>query len=277
MTTAKNSQFELVNEQGWRRGWNNLLNGELAGWFKSKRWVKQIIIWLLIVNLMLFFTTIGLNDSINQAAAAGEPMPEIDTPLLYGIFGGMFVAFGVMILMQRVIVGENREGTSAWCLSKPVTRTAFLMSRLAGNTIGILVTAVLIPGVIAYVTIGLNTPLGWLPPLNFLGGMLMVALSTFYWISLTLMVGTFFERSAGVMAVPMGLFFAGWLLPSTFPPLMYITPVILTVGPGDGFNGISLSLILGEAPFSWIPVISAVVFSIGFIYVAIRRFNQQEF
>lgn len=277
MTTVKNSQFELVDERGWRRGMNNLLNGELTSWFKTRKWLKQIIIWLLIVNLMLFFTTIGLNDSINQAAAAGEPMPEVDTPLLYGVFGGMFVAFGVMILMQRVIVGEKRDGTAAWVLSKPVTSTAFLMSRLVGNTIGILVTAVLVPGVVAYVTIGLNTPLGWLPPLNFLGGMVIVALSAFYWISLTLMVGTFFERSGGVMAVPMVTLFAGWLLPSVISPLVYISPVILTIGPDDTFKGVSMSLILGEAPFSWIPVISAVVFSAIFVFVAIRRINRLEF
>jgi hypothetical protein len=140
-----------------------------------------------------------------------------------------------------------------------------------------MVTSVLVPGVVAYVTIGLMTPLGWLPPMNFLGGILMIALSTFFWLSLTLMVGTFFERSGGVMAIPMGLYFAMWFLPIVIPPLMYITPVILTVGPGDEFKGVSESFILGEAPFSWVPVISAVIFSAIFVAVAIRRFNRQEF
>jgi ABC-2 type transport system permease protein len=277
MSTDKNSHFQLVDEQGWRRGMGNLLGAELSSWFKTRRWLKQIFMWLMIINLLLFFTVIGLKQAAIDLAAAGEPPPPVDTPMLYGIFGGMFVAFGVMIIMQRVIVGEKRDGTAAWVLSKPVTNTAFLVSRLIGNTVGIMVTAVLIPGIVAYVTIGLMTPLGWLPPLNFLAGILVIALSTFFWLSLTLMVGTFFERSSGVMAVPMGLYFAMWFVPSVITPLMYITPVILTVGPGDGFRGISEALILGEAPFSWVPVIAAVVFSVVFVTVAIRRFNREEF
>jgi len=197
--------------------------------------------------------------------------------MLYGVFGGMFVAFGVMIMMQRVIVGEKRSGTAAWVLSKPVTRTAFVVSRLVGNTLGIMLTAVLIPGAVAYLTIGLLTPLGWLSPLNYLAGMVVISLSAFFWLSLTLMVGTFFEASGGVIAIPMGLYFAMWMLPSVITPLMYISPVILTVGPEGDFQGVSMALMNGQAPFSWIPVISAVIFSAIFIAVAIRRFNRQEF
>ena len=277
MSNVKVNQFQMVEERGWQRGLGNLLQGELSSWFKSTRWLKQILLWLLIINLLLFFTVIGLNEATKDAVAAGEQPPEVDTPLIYGVFGGMFVAFGVMITLQRVIVGEKRTGTAAWVLSKPVTRTAFVVSRLVGNTVGILLTAVLVPGVVAYLTIGLMTPLGWLPPLNYFAGLSVIALSAFFWLTLTLMTGTFFEKSGGVIAIPMGLYFAMWMLPSVLPPLMYITPVILTIGPEGDFMGVSTALMLGEAPFSWLPVISAVIFSVIFISVAIRRFNRQEF
>ena len=277
MSNAKVNQFQTVEERGWRRGLGNLLQGELSSWFKTTRWLKQITLWLLIINLILFLTVIGLNQATKEALAAGEPPPEVETPILYGVFGGMFVAFGVMITMQRVIVGEKRAGTADWVLSKPVTRTAFVVSRLVGNTLGVLLTAVLVPGVVAYLTIGLLTPLGWLPPLNYLAGLAVLSLSAFFWLTLTLMTGTFFEKSGGVIAIPMGLYFAMWMLPSVLPPLMYITPVILTVGPEGDFKGVSTALMLGESPFSWIPVISAVIFSVIFITVAIRRCNRQEF
>jgi ABC-2 type transport system permease protein len=265
----------MVHESGWQRGLGNLLRGELSRWFKSRKVWLHTLMWLLIINLILFFTTIGLSEATKEAAAAGEPPPEVETVMLYGVFGGMFVAFGVMIIVQGAIVGEKRSGTAAWVLSKPVTRTAFVVSRLIGNTLGVLVTAVLVPGVVAYLTIGALTPLGWLPPLNFLAGMSVIALSIFFWLTLTLMAGTFFEAAGGVIAVPMVGFFAGWLLPSVVRPLMYISPVILIVGPGD--EGVAASLIYGESPFSWIPVISAVIFSVAFIAVAIWRFNRQEF
>ena len=277
MSTTKSSQFQLVEEKGWKRGLGNLMQGELSSWFKSRRMWKHILMWLLIINLILFFTTIGLNVEAKEAMAAGEPAPEVETLMLYGIFGGMFVAFGTMIIVQGSIVGEKRSGTAAWVLSKPVTRSAFVVSRLVGNSLGVLVTAVLVPGVIAYVTIGALTPLGWLPPLNFLAGVAVLALSTFFWLSLTLMTGTFYESTGGVIAVPMALYFAMWFLPGVVTPLVYITPVILTVGPGGDLQGVATSLMNGQAPFSWIPVISTVVFSAIFVLVAIRRFNRQEF
>ena len=71
----------------------------------------------------------------------------------------MFVAFGVMIVMQRVLVREKNSGTAAWVLSKPVTRTAFVVSRLVVNTIAILLTSVLVPGLIFYITLGLFSDL----------------------------------------------------------------------------------------------------------------------
>ena len=276
-TYAGNEVFDMVDERGWRRGLGNLWQGEFSSWFKSSRWWKHIVMWLLIVNLMLLFTAIGLNEGAKQAAAAGEPPPAVDTLMLYGIFGGMFVAIGVMIIVQGAIVGEKRSGTAAWVLSKPVTRTAFVVSRLVGNTLGILVTAVLVPGVAAYLTVGVLTPLGWLPPLDFLAGVAALALSAFFWLTLTLMAGTFFESVGGVIAVPMVAFFAGWFLPNALPFLVYVSPVILFVGPGGAYPAVLESLMSGQAPFSWIPVISTAILCVVFIAVAIWRFNRQEF
>ncbi len=274
---SANSQFHTVQERGWQRGLGNLLSGEFSGWFKTSRVWRHILVWLLVINLILFFTTMGLSQATKDAEAAGEPPPDVETVMLYGIFGGMFVAFGVMIIVQGAIVGEKKSGTAAWVLSKPVTRTAFVVSRLIGNTLGVLVTAVLVPGVVAYLTIGTLTPLGWLPPLNFLAGMGVIALSTFFWLTLTLMAGTFFESAGGVIAVPMASFFAMWFLPSVITPLVYISPVILVSGPGGELNAVAASLIYGESPFSWIPVIATAIFSVAFVAVSIWRFNRQEF
>ena len=265
-TTSGNVQFQMVEERGWRRGLGNLMQGELSNWFKSSRWWKHIILWLVIINVFMIIFV--------YAAAQDENM---DLLMMYGIFGGMFVALGAMIIVQGAFVGEKRSGTAAWVLSKPVTRTAFVVSRLVGNTIGVLVTAVLVPGVLVYVTLGAISELGWLPPLDFLAGLGAIALSTFFWLTLTLMAGTFFESVAGVIAVPLVVFFAAWFLPSLLPFLMYVSPVILFVGPGEEYPAVSQSLMNGQAPFSWIPVIAAAILSIVFVAVAIWRFERQEF
>ena len=202
-------------------------------------------------------------------------MPE---PIfMYGIFGGMFVAFGVMIIMQRVLIAEKNSGTAAWVLSKPVTRTAFVVSRLVVNSLAILFTSVIVPGVIFYITLGLSAT-GWLSPLGYMAGLLMISLHTFFWIALVLMMGSLSESSGVVIAVPMTLFFIFWMGTGIIPALIYISPLLLAFSPSpEQMNALSVSFMTGTPVFSWLPLISTVFFSVIFIAVAIWRFNRQEF
>src|SRR5512146_1759370 len=134
--------FKRVEEKGWRRGMSNLLQGEYSAWFKSSRWWKHLLLWVSIIDVMMAIMIIATS----KAAQDGRDGPPL--LFMYGIFGGMFVAFGVMVIMQRVLVREKRSGTAAWVLSKPVTRTAFVVSRLVVNAIAILLTSVIVPGAI---------------------------------------------------------------------------------------------------------------------------------
>jgi len=270
MSTSESVQFQMVDEQGWRRGLSNLLRGELSSWFNSSRWWKHLIVWLVIINMFVIIFVYAASES----ATTGEEGPPL--LFMYVLFGGMFVAIGAMIIVQGAIVGEKRSGTAAWVLSKPVTRTAFVVSRLIGNTVGVLVTSVLVPGVLVYVTLGVISELGWLPPLDFLAGVAVLALSAFFWLTLTLMAGTFFDSVGGVIAVPMVVFFAMWFLSGLLTFLIHVSPVVLFVGPG-GDPAVSDSLMSGQAPFSWMPVISTAILCVVFTAVAIWRFNRQEF
>lgn len=272
MSTSGNVQFQMVEERGWRRGLGNLLQGEFSSWFKSTRWLKHLLVWVLSINGLMLIMAYATADSANTG---NEPPPLF---MMYGIFGGMIVAFGVMIIMQSVIVGEKRAGTAAWVLSKPVTRTAFLVSRLVVNSLAILLTAVVVPGILVYVTLGALTPVGWLSPLGFLAGLLMIVLHTFFWITLVLMMGTFFDSTAGVIAVPVALYFALWFGSGLIPGLIYISPLLLTFSPDpEQMQALMASFMLGEPVFSWLPLIATVIFCTIFIAVAIWRFNRQEF
>jgi len=184
----------------------------------------------------------------------------------------------VMIIMQRVIVGEKRSGTAAWVLSKPVTRTAFVVSRIVVNAIAILLTSVVVPGLIVYVTLGTMSDIGWLSPLGFMGALVMVSLHAFFWIALVLMMGTLSERSGGVIAVPMVLYFFLWMGSGIIPGLVYVSPLLLTFSPDpDLMDSLAMSFMTGEPVASWLPLISTVVSCAVFVFVAIRRFNRQEF
>ncbi len=272
MSANASIQFQPVQEKGWKRGLGNLLEGEYSSWFKSSRWWKHLLLWFAIINLMMVMMLIV---SAKDASSGGDAVPIL---FMYGIFGGMFVAFGVMVIMQRVIVSEKRAGTAAWVLSKPVTRTAFVVSRLVVNTVAILFTSVVLPGVVFYFTLGLFSDLGWLTPLRYAAGLMLVVLHTFFWIALVLLMGTLFESSAGVIAVPIALFFTFWMGTGMIPGMIYFSPLLLVFSPDpDAINALSVSLMTGEPLFSWLPVIATSVLSVIFIAVAIWRFNRQEF
>lgn len=272
MSANTAGQFQVVREAGWRRGLGNLLKGEYSAWFKSSRWWKHLLMWFAIINVMMGIMIIASA----EAAKDGNDGP----PLLFmhGIFGGMFVAFGVMIIMQRVLVREKQQGTAAWVLSKPVTRTAFVVSRLVVNAIAVLLTAVIVPGAVLYLSLGLFSDIGWLSPFGYAAGLLMFVLHAFYWIALALMMGTLLESSAGVIGVPMVLYFVFWYGPSLIPALVYVSPIMLTFSPApDQMSALSVAFMTGEPVFSWLPLISTVVACVIFIAVSLWRFNRQEF
>ena len=271
MSASTSSQFQLVNEKGWRRGLGNLLQGEYSAWFKSSRWWKQLLIWFAVINVMMAIMVIAAAD---EAKKGNEGPPLL---LMYGVFGGLFVSFGVMIVMQQVLVREKRSGTAAWVLSKPVTRTAFVVSRLVINSIAILLTAVIVPGVVVYITLGLGSDLGWLSPFGFSAALVMASLNMFYWITLVLMMGTLSDSSSVVIAVPITLFFTFSYGPGLLPWLFYVSPLTLLFSPADQIRPLTISLINGWPVFSWIPLISTVISCVIFIAVAIWRFNRQEF
>jgi ABC-2 type transport system permease protein len=265
-------QFQIVSERGWRRGLGNLLRGEYSAWFQSSRWWKHLMLWVAIINGMMGIMLYAAA----QAAKNGYPGPPL--LFMYGLFGGMGVAFGVMVIMQQAVVGEKRAGTAAWVLSKPVTRTAFVASRLVVNSIAILLTSVIVPGVIFYLTLGLFSDMGWLSPLGSVAALLMVSIHTLYWIALVLMLGTLFEASGAVIAVPIALYFIFWMGPGLIPAMIHVSPLLLTFSPDpDHINSLPVSFISGAPVFSWWPLIVTVASCIVFVAVAVWRFNRQEF
>ncbi len=270
MTTG-NAAFQLVDERGWRRGLNNLLRAEFSSWFKSRKWWAHVLIWLFAINLILVFTIIGGK----EAAKAGEQGPD-DTAELYGIFGGMFVMIGVIVVAQGAIIGEKKSGTAAWILSKPVSRTAFVVSKLVGNGVGLLLTAVLVPGLIAYLEFYWAQE-SWPSALGFLAAVAILGVHMLFWLTMVLMLGSFFDSWGPIIGVPLALAFGQQFIGGFLPFLLYIFPWNLAAPAGEEYPSLVWSLINGEAPFSWIPLIATVVFCILFTGVAIWRFNRQEF
>jgi len=272
---AGNSAFELVNEQGWQAGLKNLLRAELRRWWKTRTWWVQSLIWIGVVDLILIMV-------ISAGNTPGESaMPLAELVLLYGVFGGMFTAVGVVIQMQGAIVGEKISGTAAWVLSKPVARTAFVLSKLLGNAFGLGVTAILIPGIAAYLILTIGTG-ERLQALNFIGGMGILCLFALYWLALTLMLGAFFNSRGPVIGIALGLILGQQLIlglaANISPKLVDYLPYQLSIPPeGAAAGSVAGNLILGVPLPTWAPVYSSVIAIVLFVLLGIWRFRQEEF
>ena len=259
---SSNEKLDQVTEKNWRRSFLNMLNVELGGWWKSKSWIWMTLLWVGVINGIPALTFIGAEDI--------DPLAII---FFYGFTNGLFPPIAVIIILQDSIVGEKKSGTASWVLSKPLPRNIFIFAKWVGNSLNIFITMALIPGIVSFFEISLLTGQNF-SFLSFLLVTLCLGLNLIFYISFTLMLGTFQNSPGAVAAIPMVFNFTQQFLIS-IPYMKYILPTaIFLVQPG---NPIIASIILGDPIFSILPIIITGVLIILFLIIAFWRFEKEEF
>ena len=264
---AGNSAFQLVSERGWQRGLDNMLRSELSHWWKTRRWWVQCLIWAGIIGFMMGAILFGSPD---------EPPPGDVVAVIYAVFAGLFPAVGVVILMQGAVVGEKKDGTAAWVLSKPVTRPAFVLSKLIANSLGVLATMVILPGLLAFALQAVAARNSWSLS-GFLAGLSVVFLVNFFFLSLTLMLGTFFGSRGPVIGIALALLFMQQYLVQLLPALRFVLPWNLVIPIGQTVDAVVPCLLLGTHNYSSIPVLVVALESLLFLGIGLWRFSREEF
>ena len=265
-----------VQEHGWRMGLRNLLGREIGAWWQTRRWLKQALIWLFVINGVVALALFQAGNT-----PAGQPaVPIEDLRLMVVTIFVIFMsapAIGAIIGMQDAIVEETRSGTAAWILSKPVSRAAFVVSKLLAGSLGFLVAGILIPGVVAYalLAIGLVGPLG---AKELALGLALVALHTEFYLTLTLMLGTFFNGRGPVIGIPLALFLGSQFILNAVPSLATVLPaaIVLPAG-GQAHSSLATQAVLGQPLAMVAPVIATLAWCALFVVVAVWRFRREEF
>src|SRR5262245_3367522 len=203
--------LQTINESGWRRGFANLLRNENRMWWGTRKWLIHLLLWLVVLNGLTLL--IGLT----EGQETNNPVPLYET-LIQVFFGvGVFATtIGMITTAQGAIVREKQLGTAAWILSKPVSRSAFVLAKLVAYALGFLSLAIVLPSAVFY---GQSVFLaGRAPDLaSFLGGMGLMALHTLFYLALTLLLGTFYNTRGPIGGIAMGVLFAGFLPPNLVP------------------------------------------------------------
>lgn len=260
-----------VRETGWRSGFANLLSKETGAWWRTRGWLIQTIIWVAILDGILAMLLFAVPES--EAAASGLERGS-EALIVFLTMGLISLAIGAVIIGQEAVIDEKRSGTAAWVLSKPVSRPAFILAKLIAHGLGLLVTGVIVPGVIALImlaAVGRTPDLG-----NFAAAQGLVLLSTLFYLALTLLLGTLSNGRGAVIGIPITFVFAYQLFLGLAPWLADITPWGFLAGAGSPMPPVA-RVALGQAGVPMLPVIATLAWCVLFTIVALWRFGREEF
>ena len=252
-----------VREHTRMGGFGNMFRKELGQWWGTRTWWVQILIWVLTLNGIS--TIVALTEAGSPAEVLQEVMQTF-LPMSIGAIG-----IGTIVTVQGAIVGEKQLGTAAWVMSKPASRSAFILAKTLAYAIGYWVTAIIIPSSVFFITMGQLIPEP-LPLMPFLAGVSLVALGQLFYLSLTLMLGTFFSGRGPIAGIGIGFILTGMLLKGFIPmQVLIVTPWVLQ----DVASGLALGTSL---PAVWtIPIIATAIWIIVMTAIGLWRFNREEF
>jgi ABC-2 type transport system permease protein len=287
---ASNSEFQVIGNQGRLQGFANLLRKENRLWWRTSRWWVQTLIWLAIVNGILFMV-IGIapkmenppgeESNAQTAQVSGQSGDSRQSLAVLGLtvflkMAGIAIAIGVVVLAQDTLIGEKQSGTAAWVLSKPVSRSAFILSKVISYSFGILITMVMVQGGIAYLLLYLVTG-KTLPILPYAGALGMLFLSLLFWLAMAAMLSALSNLRGVVIGVPLFLILGFSLFVEVAPWTADFMPWNLTAAVSASRPAMALSLVLGQPIPTLMPLIATVTGCLVFTLVALWRFQKEEF
>lgn len=256
-----NGTLRPTNGRGWRRGFANLWRKESHLWWGTWRWLIHVGLWAFLLNGLYGIVLFAV---IHAPPEARTPEPGLTFfgfgLFLFTILTLIFTGVGAIILAQGTIIGEKQSGTAAWVLSKPVSRTAFLLAKCAYLP-GMLLTMLMIPWIVAILETWLVTR--QFPSLTILLPLLgWQASSLVFFFCLTLLLGTLFKSRTVIAGISLlVLVLLNQLVMST-----------LKVG-----ITMTRDIIGGQLLFP-LQVILALFCGAGIcLFIAIKRFEREEF
>ncbi|MCP4601964.1 MAG: ABC transporter permease [Proteobacteria bacterium] len=265
MTT--NQMLNITNEPNWRIGFSNMLSLENSRWWHTRRWWTTLLGWIFVMNLLTALSVFSQVDRSQRVINSGLE--------LYLLFLHIFTSIGVAISMQGAIVSEKQSGTAAWILSKPVSRTAFILSRAFGTWQAAMVLMIAAQGAVTYFLLSLMGGY-YLTIIPFIVGLVFASLHLTFYLTLTIFLGTVFESRGPIigsaMTILLGQQALGGLIEQIAPWVMDILPGKLGTDAGSIATGVTL---LSEINIA--PIIATVLWSVFFLGMAVRRFQSQEF
>ena len=267
-----NTELQRVESTGWRTGLANLLRRENRAWWGTRRWLVQSLVWAVVVSgfpaLVVLFVRMAATMEVSI------PVSEPGDSVTVGVFmlfwlASLVLPAGAIVLVHDATIGERQAGVTEWLLSKPVSRPAYVLSKLLAHGLGVLVILVGLQGAIAYglLSLFMGEPF---PPARYLLGVAGLAVNSVFYLALTLMMGVLTANRNVVLGVSLGVLVGGWVISIALGTFAMLTPwSLVTALP---------TAVLGEPlPMSiWVPIGVAAVLTVVCVAVTVARFDRLE-
>jgi ABC-2 type transport system permease protein len=277
-TAVAPQQLHATPDRRWLAGFVNLFRNENATWWRTRRWLINVLIWTLLINGVLASALYAPVDS--TAPPPTEDTVDPSNPLVLGpmlllVVGGLTTSIGAIITMQGTILDEKNSGTAEWILSKPVSRAAFILAKWSANVLASLLITIVLQGLLAYLLISARVGSA-LPVGDFVAAMNLLGLHLLFYLSLTLMLGALFDGRGAVLGIPLGLLLGAQLFLMAAPWLAEIMPWVLVIPP-NGPDSLATLAMRGQPLPTITPIIATAAWVVIFVVVAMWRFGREEF
>ena len=274
-----------VEAHGPLRGLRGLTAAELRRWFPWRALVFALLGSAWVVGFFLLWL--------------GPISYFSGGPRLTLLLGNMFAVLGLLLLLamiataQGAMANELEDGTAAWVVAKPVGRPAFVLAKFLAAIPGVVVGAVLAPGVVARFVlveaesrgdteflaeevIGITAygerqdEFTTLPGLGrYAGSLVLIAAILVFVVAVMILLGTVVRSRAAI-------FLTGFAVPGAM--LVYGLlgqEAIVRLLPARAFDSFVQAILDEPAPVLW-PAVVTSLWSVGCVGVAMWWFSGKE-
>jgi ABC-2 type transport system permease protein len=227
-------------------GAGNIFRKELREWFRTRRFLVTAVIATLVMAVIPVGVWIVDHDGLTAGRATLVGPEATDAR---GTGAGTLLTLSsylAIVLTTGMLVKEREAGTAQWVFTKPVSRVGYGLAKWAANSLGVVLSAVVVPWTIAF---GLLTAMYEVPDWSWTDQILAAGLAVVHAaivVGLMLALGTLFRSTVPVAVVALGLSVAPMFLsPLIADGVLRLYPVFRLgdllsdvangrpVGPGD--------------------------------------------
>ncbi len=220
-------------------GLGGLLRGELTRWY-WRRILLHTAVWTLLVTGIAWYLTTKVSD-----------VDWRGFDLLIHIWW-LVLPLGSIAIAQNALIEERQTDTLSWIVSKPVSRPAFILSKVVSDSIGIILPAVLLQAAIARWMLPALDPAAGLPirapeTTRYLVTVGIEALIVFLFVTLTICVSTIFRSRGPVAAIGLVVWILLWNSPTEAFDRMSIGGLVSGELSGEPFKPLTEYLVFERA------------------------------